>query len=70
MDTENNNLYYAYRELTSRNDSIVNTLYWLEKYLKINPNNKNITEIYELLLEAEKNANEAFLKLDNTMSES
>ena len=61
MDTEDNNLYYAYRQLTSRNDSIVNTLYWLEKYLKINPNNKNIFEIYELLLEE-------FFKLDITMS--
>ena len=59
----------AYRQLTGMNDGIISSIHWLEKYLKENPNDIKITEIYELLFDADKKANQAFTMLDLIMTE-
>ena len=58
----------AYCELTSNSKSLENSLYWLNKYIEENSKEDNIdskiVEIRDLLMQASKNIDKAFMDLD------
>lgn len=66
-DPPDTNLKNAFRELTSNTNAIKQSIFWLEKYLNKNPEDKKIQHIYYLLLDANKKVNEAFDKFNHLL---
>ena len=65
--SDNINIQNAFAELTNNNDSIENSLYWINKYLKDYKDDK-IIKIKKLLEISQDNIDEAFIILDNIVS--
>ncbi len=63
----NINIQNAFVELTNNNNSLENSLYWINEYLK-NCKDDKIIKIKKLLEISQANINEAFIILDNIVS--
>jgi hypothetical protein len=68
---ENNiNIQNAFTELSNNNHSIENSLYWINKYIKECKDGKDnkIIKLKKLLEISQANIDEAFIILDNILS--
>ena len=70
--SDNINIQNAFAELTNNNNSVENSLYWINEYIqnckKQNCKNDKIIKIKKLLEIAQANIDEAFIMLDNIVS--
>ena len=68
--SDNINIQNAFVELTNNNNSLENSLYWINKYIKDCKDCKDdkIIKIKKLLEIAQVNIDEAFIMLDNIVS--
>ena len=65
--TDNINIKNAFTELTNNNNSLENSLYWINEYIKVCKDDK-IIKIKKLLEISKANIDEAFIMLDNIVS--
>jgi hypothetical protein len=69
--SQNENLQTAFRELCNNTNAIKNTIYWLDKYLETNENDKNtilkICKLKVLLEVANRNVDYVFDELNMIM---
>jgi len=65
--SDNINIQNAFSELTNNNNSVENSLYWINQYLQDCKDDK-IIKIKKLLEISQANIDEAFMILDNIVS--
>lgn len=65
--SNNININNAFTELTNNNNSIENSLYWINEYMKVG-NDDKIIKIKKLLEISKATIDEAFIMLDNIVS--